>query len=194
MYICLPRILRRNSSKPLPVIHGIVVTTVRKCKRRKVLPRPFLSLILYTAPVRTSTFSLTASPRHLYKWAMTILGSRAFSSSQLSYVNLPSGSPLLSKHNPDMLLYPGLDMLNHSPSTLNNWKHDAEGFSIVMKDESGPSVELWNPYGGKSNGECPCHPQPIQSLRCKSQTDTDVNQYYSPSAFVSRTTLMTLLR
>jgi len=53
-----------------------------------------------------------------------------------------------------MLLYPGVDSLNHNPLTQNSWKSDEESFGIVVNDELTAGMEVWNPYGGKSNGEC----------------------------------------
>jgi len=53
-----------------------------------------------------------------------------------------------------MLLYPGVDSLNHNPLTQNSWKSDEECFGIVVNDELTAGMEVWNPYGGKSNGEC----------------------------------------
>jgi len=99
--------------------------------------------------------SLTICSRHLIKYALTLLGSRAFSSAHtVSYLKTIAGKPLLDVYNPDMLLYPGVDSLNHNPLTQNSWKSDEEGFGIVVNDELTAGMEVWNPYGGKSNGEC----------------------------------------
>lgn len=105
--------------------------------------------------------------RHLVKWALTVLGSRAFSSSSIRHVLREEASAtsrsdgqnasILTSHDPDMLLYPGLDSLNHHPDTRNRWTHDAEGFGLVCNDEIGPGDQVWNPYGAKSNGQCKIH-------------------------------------
>jgi hypothetical protein len=92
--------------------------------------------------------------RKLVKYGLTILGSRAFSSVQVaSLVNQAAGQSLLSLYNPDMLLYPGVDSLNHNPMTRNRWHSDDKVFGIVVVDRLTAGMEIWNPYGGKSNGE-----------------------------------------
>jgi len=53
-----------------------------------------------------------------------------------------------------MLLYPGVDSLNHNPLTQNRWFSDDEKFGIIVEDGIKGGDEIWNPYGGKSNGEC----------------------------------------
>jgi len=53
-----------------------------------------------------------------------------------------------------MLLYPGVDSLNHNPLTKNRWFSDEKVFGIVVEDEVTAGMEIWNPYGGKGNGEC----------------------------------------
>jgi hypothetical protein len=93
--------------------------------------------------------------RKLVKYGLALLGSRAFSSAQVALlVKQASGQPLLSLYNPDMLLYPGVDSLNHNPMTRNRWHRDEKVFGIVVEDELTAGMEVWNPYGGKSNGEC----------------------------------------
>lgn len=95
-----------------------------------------------------------------FKWAMTILNSRAFSSSLLSEVRVvrrENGSdtqPLLERCDPRMLLYPGVDLLNHSAYTKNYWHYDSERFGIVCDDEPSPGEEVFNSYGSKTNGQC----------------------------------------
>lgn len=86
---------------------------------------------------------------------MTILGSRAFSSSQITHVPLDTSSTtsILASYNPDMLLYPGIDSLNHNPLSQNRWFSNAERFGIICEDEPVEGEECWNPYGGKGNGE-----------------------------------------
>lgn len=109
-----------------------------------------------------------------------------------------------------MLLYPGVDSLNHNPLTQNIWRSDENGFGIVVRDELRSGMEVYNPYGGKSNGECKSIVSPlyrsfvlylelaiadrakidIHDGRRKSRavlTDADV-QYYYPTASASKTT------
>lgn len=94
----------------------------------------------------------------MYKWALTTLGARAFSSSNLSHVKLSADKPLLSHYNPDVLLYPGMDMLNHSCTTKNTWQCDIHGFAIVCEDDVKPGDEINNSYGAKNNGQCESTP------------------------------------
>jgi len=91
--------------------------------------------------------------RRLVKYGLTILGSRAFSSSQVASHIKQDGQPIIELYNPDMLLYPGVDSLNHNPLTKNKWFSDDSCFGIVVKDELTAGMEIWNPYGGKGNGE-----------------------------------------
>lgn len=93
-------------------------------------------------------------------WGLTMLGSRAFSSSALKYVTndetVYGGSshrPVLDRLDPHMLLYPGLDSLNHNPSTQNRWTFDNIGFGLVCNDGTKSGEQIWNPYGAKSNGQ-----------------------------------------
>lgn len=101
---------------------------------------------------------------------MTILGSRAFSSSQIASVPTTTTTrPLLNTHNPDMLLYPGIDSLNHNPLSQNRWTSDGTHFGIICEDRPGPGDEVWNPYGGKGNGECELYPRslPFRVIKTK---------------------------
>ena len=71
------------------------------------------------------------------------------------------GQHVTKLYDPDMLLYPGVDSLNHNPLTTNNWSTDEERFGIVVKDELTAGMEVFNPYGGKGNGERKCSSKPI---------------------------------
>ncbi|KAB8336891.1 hypothetical protein FH972_021199 [Carpinus fangiana] len=87
-----------------------------------------------------------------FYWALTMLGSRAFPSRLVADSSAgKSGLPLLDEHDPDMLLYPGMDMLNHDPETKNRWSHDSDNFDLVCNDEPVAGQEIYNPYGAKSN-------------------------------------------
>jgi len=94
------------------------------------------------------------SGRHLVKYGLTLLGSRAFASSQVATHIMRDGHRITSLHDPDMLLYPGVDSLNHNPLTKNRWFSDDKVLGIVVEDEVTAGMEIWNPYGGKGNGEC----------------------------------------
>jgi len=88
---------------------------------------------------------------------MTVLGSRAFSSAQISAVpddDDPSRS-ILSRYDPDMLLYPGIDFLNHDPNTRNRWVQDGQMFGLrVYETDLKIGDEIMYSYGAKDNGQC----------------------------------------
>ena len=97
---------------------------------------------------------------------MSILTSRAFQSS-LQRHRIVKGPPpsssqpsaaappksILSTYDPDVILYPTLDLLNHSASTKNYWVTDAHSFSIICDDDLAPGDEIFNCYGAKNNGQ-----------------------------------------
>lgn len=94
---------------------------------------------------------------------MSILTSRAFTSSLLRHVHVnygtqdsneaPEKKAIASIYNPDVLLYPGMDLLNHSATTANHWETDAHGFSLICNDEPKPGEEIFNCYGPRNNGQ-----------------------------------------
>lgn len=87
-------------------------------------------------------------------WALTILGSRAFPSWLVANsCTGKTGLALLDEHDPDMILYPGMDMLNHNPQTRNRWRFDDNRFELIYNDEGRPGDEIFNPYGAKSNAQ-----------------------------------------
>jgi len=101
---------------------------------------------LYYLPIYRTTF----------KWAMTVLGSRAFSSAQISAVPDDSGvQSIISRYDPDMLLYPGIDFLNHDPKTRNRWVQDDQMFGVrVYETNLKIGDEIMYSYGAKDNGQC----------------------------------------
>lgn len=46
---------------------------------------------------------------------------------------------------PHSVLYPGIDMINHSPHTKNYWQWDNKKFSLVLEDRPRPLAEIFNP-------------------------------------------------
>lgn len=62
-------------------------------------------------------------------------------------------TPALSYYDPDVLLYPTLDLLNHSPHTQNFWITDANSLSIICEDVVQPGDEIFNCYGARNNGQ-----------------------------------------
>ncbi|KAL9091813.1 MAG: hypothetical protein Q9159_001185 [Coniocarpon cinnabarinum] len=93
-----------------------------------------------------------------FKWALSILSSRAFPSWLLRGVPLNPTQPTSASLQPftydaDVLLYPGIDALNHSSTTRNYWISNEYSFSIVIEDEVKPGGEIFNSYGGKNNGQ-----------------------------------------
>lgn len=88
---------------------------------------------------------------------MTVLGSRAFSSAQISAVRVEDqgSEAVLGRYNPDMLLYPGIDFLNHDPRTRNRWVQDDQYFGVrVYEADLRPGDEVMYSYGAKDNGQC----------------------------------------
>lgn len=92
--------------------------------------------------------------RELFKWALTIFGSRSFSPSAIRELRDDrSSQPLLETHNPHSLLYPAIDLLNHNTRTRNRWSGTRHTFDIVLHDTPGPGEEMWNTYGCQSNAQ-----------------------------------------
>lgn len=58
---------------------------------------------------------------------------------------------MLEAYDPDVLLYPMIDSMNHNPYTQNQWDGDDESFWIVCNDTPGEGVEIFISYGEKSN-------------------------------------------
>ena len=56
-------------------------------------------------------------------------------------------------HDPDVLLYPGLDMLNHSATTKNYWSTDHHGFSLICMDVPKAGEQIFNSYGPRRNDQ-----------------------------------------
>ncbi|GAA6008631.1 hypothetical protein JCM10207_007185 [Rhodosporidiobolus poonsookiae] len=91
-------------------------------------------------------------------WACTILSSRAFPSSLIDG-DKPNSTPVL---------FPGIDMLNHRPTSKVTWSSDvhvetvgtgADGkkgkgsLTIVLDEETPADEQVFNTYGAKSNEE-----------------------------------------
>ncbi|GAA5858413.1 hypothetical protein JCM1840_001192 [Sporobolomyces johnsonii] len=91
-------------------------------------------------------------------WACTIISSRAFPSSLIDG-DKPNSTPVL---------FPGIDMLNHRPTSKVTWSSDvhvetagtgAEGkkgkgsLTIVLDEAVGADEQIFNTYGAKSNEE-----------------------------------------
>lgn len=96
--------------------------------------------------------------RHLFKWAMTIISTRAFDSSVLSEVALVdvtdgSNAPLLERCDPVMILYPLVDCFNHKPTTRNLWTSDGRVFNVICNDEPRPGDEIFLMYDTHDNAE-----------------------------------------
>ncbi|GAA5920831.1 hypothetical protein JCM1841_005116 [Sporobolomyces salmonicolor] len=91
-------------------------------------------------------------------WACTLISSRAFPSSLIDG-DKPNSTPVL---------FPGIDMLNHRPTSKITWSADvhvetagtgAEGkkgkgsLTIVLDEAVGADEQIFNTYGAKSNEE-----------------------------------------
>lgn len=61
--------------------------------------------------------------------------------------------PILEFSDPDVLLYPALDFLNHSPTTANAWVNDSVCSSLICYDEALAGDEIFNGYGPKNNAQ-----------------------------------------
>jgi len=54
-----------------------------------------------------------------------------------------------------MLLYPGIDFLNHDPNTRNRWVQDGQMFGLrVYETDLKIGDEIMYSYGAKDNGQC----------------------------------------
>lgn len=85
---------------------------------------------------------LTKSASDLYLWAATVLTSRSFPSapSARETVGLP-------------VLIPGLDLLNHSPTSRVTWDWGPSDCKILIDEEISENCQIYNNYGPKSNEE-----------------------------------------
>ncbi|KJX94908.1 hypothetical protein TI39_contig4150g00009 [Zymoseptoria brevis] len=107
----------------------------------------------------------------LFKWAVTIFTSRSFSSRALrpldskywaAYKVGPQGQrqtalvdmSRVSAEDQDFpVLFPVIDVPNHSPTARVDWAFDPGRFSITIKDPIPGGEEVYNNYGPKSNDE-----------------------------------------
>ena len=109
--------------------------------------------------------------RHLFLWATTIFTSRSFSSRALApqegrywttYKTRLDGSrqavPLDLSNTPTEdfkfpVLFPGIDVLNHSNDAKVDWTFAPNHFSIITNDLIADGDEVFNNYGPKGNDE-----------------------------------------
>ena len=92
----------------------------------------------------------------LNKWSMSIVHSRGFRSSTFESVYLKATQDdvapkkVIDMYDPETLLFPMLDMMNHSPTTRNVHVREEKKYSLVCNDSPGPGDEIFNTYGFKS--------------------------------------------
>jgi hypothetical protein len=89
--------------------------------------------------------------RNLYKWALTTLSSRSFTSSILPQSMGDATKQHLSKDTSVFpVLIPLIDMMNHKPLHKVEWRtgENEIGFAVMKTLMPG---EVWNNYGPKSN-------------------------------------------
>ena len=101
-----------------------------------------------------SSYPLTIS-RELYLWAATVMTTRSFPGPAV--FNQVKGS--YPTYNSDdegrtPVLIPGLDLLNHSPSSHVSWVWDTAACTIKTDELLPGGSEVLNNYGPKSNEEC----------------------------------------
>lgn len=92
--------------------------------------------------------------RELYVWAATVMTSRSFPGPAVfnqSKGNFPTYSDNAESKAP--VLIPGLDLLNHNPSSRVAWVWDLVTCSIKTDDHLFGESEVPNNYGPKSNEE-----------------------------------------
>ena len=65
-----------------------------------------------------------------------------------------TGGNIINRDNPFPVLFPLVDILNHSPTTRIEWSIGPSALSLVTLDEICPGQPITNNYGPKSNEEC----------------------------------------
>jgi hypothetical protein len=61
---------------------------------------------------------------------------------------------IISRDDPFPVLFPLIDILNHSPTTRIEWITGPSTLSLVILDKASPGQPIMNNYGPKSNEEC----------------------------------------
>ncbi|SCZ93568.1 BZ3500_MvSof-1268-A1-R1_Chr6-3g08744 [Microbotryum saponariae] len=87
--------------------------------------------------------------RPLYLWASSIVSSRSFPSSLITGPTTP---------DPDPVLFPGVDTLNHAYATPITWSSDVKhpthpSLSLILESQVGEDEQVFNTYGPKANEE-----------------------------------------
>ena len=72
----------------------------------------------------------------------------------LPNLKIETGGNIISRDDPFPVLFPLVDILNHSPDTRIEWKTGPSTLSLVTLDEVCPGEPVLNNYGPKSNEEC----------------------------------------
>lgn len=93
--------------------------------------------------------------RELYLWAATVMTSRSFPGPAV--FNQAEGNFPTYNDNPEgkaPVLIPGLDLLNHVPSSHVAWVWNSTTCAIKTDVQLTGGSEVPNNYGPKSNEEC----------------------------------------
>ncbi|SGY16550.1 BQ5605_C012g06905 [Microbotryum silenes-dioicae] len=85
----------------------------------------------------------------LYLWASSIVSSRSFPSSLITGPTTP---------DPDPVLFPGVDTLNHAYATPITWSSDVKhpthpSLSLILESQVAEDEQVFNTYGPKANEE-----------------------------------------
>ncbi|CAI6320889.1 unnamed protein product [Periconia digitata] len=106
-----------------------------------------------------------------YLWAFTIMSSRSFVSTYM-----------LPNFNTFPILFPVLDILNHSTDAKINWAFDDKCFTLALENPASvlPKSQIFNNYAPKQNGELLmgygfCIPEnPIEQFAIKMRLPPDM--------------------
>jgi hypothetical protein len=101
-------------------------------------------------PLLSIVDAWTDGNRELFKWAVSILSSRSFTSAILPKLKVEGGKA------PDVfpVLIPLIDMLNHQPLNKVEWRPGGDGIGFAVFKALQPGDEIFNNYGPKSNDQC----------------------------------------
>jgi len=91
--------------------------------------------------------------RKLYLWACTIMTSRSFPGPAAFNQDAHSFPAHDSDDGRTPVLIPGLDLLNHNPSSRVAWLWDTTEYAIKNDEAISGGSQTLNNYGPKSNAE-----------------------------------------
>lgn len=109
-----------------------------------------MSVFLFVTCFVTGRMVNIVKIRDLYKWASTIIASRAFSSKVLSGV---IGASDLPEDRMSVLL-PLIDVTNHRPLAKVEWKAGERDIGVTVLESVAAGQEVGNNYGPRNNEQC----------------------------------------